>query len=360
MKYLLSINEFFQLPKGKNAPESVLKRYEEGCKKDFDSLYTNDDWNKIIQILERDCSEFIGELIDTESILFRGVKRGITEVTKGLGVKKSRQDRYTVDMRQDVSEEFDNLFADKFGVPLRRSGTFATKQPLNATSYSNWSKERGRYFNYLFFPIGDYRYFWNPKIMDLYSDIENEYWYQQFDFAGDDYGDGEYIEDLWWEIYGEPGLKRDQWSWCKGGGKGEYYYKGKPTGYNTIPRIVGLLRDNPEQWEVDPDIFKKEGDGDFVDESGIKKDLTWMPEMTINEFEKIKEKEVLEDSKREMNKIVSGYQEGGIEDISEQEITFVCKEYYLVDDAFLHKMVEYLNQNVSKLSDDSHTKNNWI
>ena len=346
MKYLMSINEFFQLPKGKRTPESLLKKYEEGCKKDFDDLYTDEDWNKIIQILERDCSQFLGEMIDTESIIFRGVKRNVNEVVKGLGKKKARSDRYTVDMRQDVSVDFDNLFAQKFGVPLRRSGTFATKQPLNASGYSGYSNERRRIVNYLFLPIGDYRYFWNPKIMDLYSDIENEYWYAQYDFAGDDYGDGEYIEDLWWGIYGEPGLKRDQWSWCKGGGKGEYLYKGKSTGYNTIPRIFGMLGENPESWGVDPDVANQTDTVSF--EAGIKKDLKWKPEMTIEEFEKIKEKE--------MSKIVSEYQEGNMQDISEQEITFVCDEYYLVDDAFLHKMVEYLNQNVSKLSDNSHSE----
>jgi len=350
----MSINEFFQLPKGKYTSEITLKRYEEACKKDFSALYTDEDWNKIIQILERDCSEFIGEMIDTESVLFRGVKSRITEVTKGLGKKQSRNDRYTLDMRQDVSEEFDNLFADKFGVPLRRSGTFATKQPLNASGYSGWSKERNRVVNYLFFPIGDYRYFWNPKIMDLYSDVENEYWYGQFDFVGDEYGDSEYMEDLWWEIYGEPGQKRDQWSWCKGGGRGEYLYKGKPTGYNTIPRIIGMLQENPDSWGVEPNLFNQTDVDSF--EAGIKKDLTWKPEITIEEFEKKKEKEILEDSKREMSNIVSGYQEGDMKDISEQEITFVCKEYYLVDDAFLHKMIEYLNQNVSKLPDNSHSE----
>lgn len=354
MKYLMSINEFFQLPKGKYTPETTLKRYEEDCKKDFSALYTDDDWNKIIQILERDCSEFIGEMIDTESVLFRGVKNRITEVVKGLGKKQARSDRYTLDMRQDVSHEFDNLFSDKFGVPLRRSGTFATKQPLNASGYSGWSKERNRVVNYLFFPIGDYRYFWNPKIMDLYSDVENEYWYGQFDFVGDEYDDSEYMEDLWWEIYGEPGQKRDQWSWCKGGGKGEYYYRGKPTGYNTIPRIIGMLQENPDSWGVEPDLFNQTDVDSF--EAGIKKDLTWKPEITIEEFEKIKEKEISEDSKREMSNIVLGYQEGGMQDITEQEITFVCKEYYLVDDAFLHKMVEYLNQNVSKLPDNSHSE----
>jgi len=352
----MSINEFFQLPKGKYIPETSLKKYEEDCKKDFDTLYTDEDWNKIIQILERDCSEFICEMMDSESILFRGVKGGINEVVKGLGKKKARSDRYALDMKKGVSGEFDNLFTDKFGIPLRRSGTFATKHPLNAIQYTKWSRERYRSFNYLFFPIGDYRYFWNPKIVDLYSDIENEYWYGESDFAD---RDSEYMEDLWWEIYGEPGQKRDQWSWCKGGGKGEYYYKGKPTGYNTIIPVIRLLRDNPEKWGADTNIFSKEVIDDifkFIDESGIKKDLTWKPQMTIEEFEKKKEKEILEDSKIEMSKIVSGYQEGGMKDITEQEITFVCKEYYLVDDAFLHKMIEYLNQNVSKLTDNSHSE----
>jgi hypothetical protein len=40
--------------------------------------------------------------------------------------------------------------------------------------------------------------------------------------------------------------------------------------------------------------------------------------------------------------IVSRYQEGGLEDIANQEITFKCKDYYLVDIAFYNKIIKYL------------------
>ena len=122
---------------------------------------------------------------------------------------------------------------------------------------------------------------------------------------------------------------------------------------NTIPRIIGLLKDDPEKWGVDSDIFKKE---DYLVDESIKKDLTWKPETSLEEFKEIKEMEVLKDSKRDMYNIVSGYQEGGLKEISDQEITFVCKEYYLVEDVFIHKMIEYLEQNISKLSDNSHSE----
>lgn len=56
---------------------------------------------KIFQILEKDCSEFLGEMKDSESILFRGVKGEINEIVKGLGKKQSRVNRYALDMRQD-------------------------------------------------------------------------------------------------------------------------------------------------------------------------------------------------------------------------------------------------------------------
>ena len=122
---------------------------------------------------------------------------------------------------------------------------------------------------------------------------------------------------------------------------------------NTIPRIIGLLKDDPEKWGVDSDIFKKE---DYLVDESIKKDLTWKPETSLEEFKEIKEMEVLKDSKRDMYNIVSGYQEGGLKEISDQEITFVCKEYYLVEDVFIHKMIEYLEQNIPKLSDNSHSE----
>ncbi len=336
MRYLMTINEFFQFPAGKSSVKD-FDDYKEKCKRDFNNLYSDEDWKKILQILERDCSEFLGEMKDSESILFRGVKGEINEIIKGLGKKQSRDNRYALDMRQDVSEDFDNLFSDKFGVPLRGSGTFATKQPLNAKNYSRYvdkqaGVERKRQVNFIFFPIGDYRYFWNPKIKDLYSDVELKDWYVNYDYIGDNYIDEEYMEDRWWEVYGEPGQKRDQWSWCKGGGEGQYSYKGIETGLNQIPRILGEVRENPEKYSVSPDIEQEE----------LRKDLIWIPKMNLDDFEKVMAEEIKKDAMDSMYQIVQGYQDDDMKEIGEQEITFVCKEYYLVDDAFLPKMIEWV------------------
>jgi hypothetical protein len=230
----MTINEFFKIPVGAYTPVKALQDYEKECKRDFDNLYSDEDWNKILQILEKDCGQFLEEIKDSDSIIFRGVKGNKTDVGKGIWKKAARSDRYTLDMRQDVSHEFDNLFAQKFAIPIRRAGVFATKQPLNAKSYTRYIDKQGdvvrkRAVNFLFFPIGEYRYFWNPKIMDLYSDVENEQWYGDYDYIGDNYIDEQYVEDRWWEVYGEPGKKRDQWSWVSGGGRGQYSYKGHKT-----------------------------------------------------------------------------------------------------------------------------------
>ena len=187
MKYLMTINEFFKIPVGLYTPVKVLQDYEKECKRDFDNLYSEEDWNKIIQILEKDCKIFLDEIKQADSIIFRGVKGSKVDVDKGIWKKASRSDRYTLDMRQDVSQEFDNLFSEKFDIPIRRMGVFATKQPLNAKSYTRYVDkqdgfERKRQVNFLFFPIGEYRYFWNPKIMDLYSDVEGEHWYGDYDY----------------------------------------------------------------------------------------------------------------------------------------------------------------------------------
>ena len=337
MKYLMSINEFFKIPVGLYTPVKVLQDCEKECKRDFENLYSDVDWNKILQILEKDCGQFLDEIKDAESIIFRGVKGSKMDVDKGIWKKTSRSDRYTLDMRQDVSHEFDNLFAEKFGTPIRRMGVFATKQPLNAKSYTRYVDkqdgfERKRQVSFLFFPIGDYRYFWNPKIKDLYSDIEMEHWYGDYSIIGDEFFDDEYLMDRWWEIYGEPGQKRDQWSWCKGGGEGQYSYKGIETGLNQIPRILGEIRDNPDKYSASPD----------TEQEDLKKDLIWIPEMNIDDYEKVMVEQIKKESISHMNQIVQGYQENGMKEIGEQEITFVCKEYYLIDDAFLHKMIEWL------------------
>ena len=45
--------------------------------------------------------------------------------------------------------------------------------------------------------------------------------------------------------------------------------------------------------------------------------------------------------KREFQQIIDGYQEGGIEKVKWQEITFVCDEYYLLDLDYYDQFLNY-------------------
>ncbi len=40
--------------------------------------------------------------------------------------------------------------------------------------------------------------------------------------------------------------------------------------------------------------------------------------------------------------IVNGYTEGRLEEVKKQEITFICKKYFVIDDAFLPILLDYL------------------
>jgi hypothetical protein len=63
--------------------------------------------------------------------------------------------------------------------------------------------------------------------------------------------------------------------------------------------------------------------------------LKWVPEKNLQDYKWSYVDEISQTAKAEMKKIVDGYKQGGMIDIKTQEITFICDEYYCVDDAFL-------------------------
>lgn len=336
MKYLMSINEFFKFPESRIDPVANYERYKESCRSDFDNLYTDKDWENIFEILKRDCGDFLDEIKDAESIIFRGIKSKNKEtIENGLYKKVSRTDRWPSDMRRDVSDEFDELFVGKFNIPIRKCGIFATKDPFIARSFTRYNTERKKNVVFLLFPIGEYSYFWNPKINDLYSEIENQHWYIDYDYLLGDQ-DPQHSEDMWWSIYGEPRVKRDIYDWYSGGGVGHYSYKGIDIDANRFNnKKLDILDDivkNPEKW------------GSVgIPSEGIEKYLVWIPKLTFDEYERLKQDEVSKSVLSEMSQIVSGYKEGDLKEVGVQEMTFVCKEYYLLDEAFLHKVIEWID-----------------
>lgn len=271
------------------------KRYRE-------EEYDDEEFEEIISILENECKQFLDEVKEGKvGPIFRGAKNIDDTYTKGLGVKGSRIDRAPLDTRRDVSKILDNCFEEKFGVKLRSSGVFASKLPTVASDY-------GR--PYLFFPIGDYEYFWNPDVKDLYGDIEGTHWY--------------YIDESDWQWQYGPGNNGD---WC---------YDGLEYDNDIITAVKRVKEDNT-------DLSNKSFEY-------VQKLLDWEPACSIEDYMQGAQAEL----QNNLEDIVSGYVNNQMDKIVDQEITFVCDKYYLVDPAFYVKYLEYLNDK----NLDEYKKNN--
>jgi len=211
-------------------------------------------FDSISQMLEEDCSKFINELKSKGGdLLFRGIMEIPYNNDMGIWVKTPIKNRSPLDTNTLISSAFDDYFKEKVNIPLRSQGVFTTKDPNVAKGYSGFSNtddqfDRSRK-SYIFFPIGDYRYFWNPEIIDLFNDISDEDWYS-------------YLTD----------------------------------------KMI-----------LDPDLHIE----DYISKSEY-------------------------DIEGEIKEVVDGYKEGGLNEVSIQEVTFILKKYYIIDEKYYYKIKEWL------------------
>lgn len=128
----------------------------------------NGSLDDIIKMLENDCKPFLDELSSYQSgLLLRGSLDKI-DVYKFYQSRK----RKPRDMSYYISNRLNEMFFKKFGYNLRTDGIFTTKDAYTTKTYG---------YTYLFFPIGDYKYFWNEDIEDLYTELEGFNWYYEFE-----------------------------------------------------------------------------------------------------------------------------------------------------------------------------------
>jgi len=206
-------------------------------------------FEKIVDILESDCDEFLNILKTNRiSSLYRGFltsgetfrnKMGYkgpgnqSNILDGVWKIEPIEKRKAKDTNWEISELIDSGLERKFGIPLRSRGVFATKNLSIASDYAVPDRLKN---TYMFFPKNGFRYFWNPNIDDLFTEL------------------------------------RDNFDWYKE--------------YNNIEITDEVLSD--------------------------------------------------------VNYIVNGYQEGNINNVNLQEITFICDEYYLVDLEYFDKLESYI------------------
>lgn len=314
LRYGEFIKEVFNTPKSTNTTlakwdTDQYNKYYLDIKKDYDLLYKHEDFQRIWKILQRDCMPFLEELSRTKSdLIFRGMGQINNNAGWGIEKLKSFKNRDAKDMDISVQKLFDEKFFYKFKERLRSDGVFTTKDPIQAKTYSSYSKERKRNVIYLFFPIGQYKYYWNPKIYDLYTEIENHEWYSPSKSRFLDGEDDIWYDDLWYKTYGEPIQKNQNDESTKlrmrhintpittGGGKGKY------------------------------------------SEDGV-----WIPDKSKSEYNEEIRNNLLSIRNSDVDGIVNGYKTDSIEEAGNNEITFICNEYYLVDDAFLYKILKKIS-----------------
>ena len=149
-------------------------------------------FEKIVNILESECSEFLN-LLRTNRIssLYRGFltspeifrnKMGYkgfgnqTNILDGVWKIEPIEKRKIKDTNSEISKLIDSGLERKFGIPLRSHGVFATKNLSIASDYGGLEN------TFMFFPKNGFRYFWNPNIDDLFTELRDNFdWYEEFD-----------------------------------------------------------------------------------------------------------------------------------------------------------------------------------
>jgi hypothetical protein len=213
----------------------------------FESIDSEINFDKVVEVLSTECSEFL-DLLEklnieegkinytngygnsTTQCLYRGHKLWDDgNIVKGFWKIKPFENRLSRDTKSDISKLLDEGFEKKFGIPLRSKGVFTSKDWSTASDYGRHRNEA-----FLFFPKNGFRYFWNPEVDDLFT----------------------------------------------------------------------LLRDDISWYEKDPFFWNSS-------------------------------------EKREFQQIIDGYQEGEIEKVKWQEITFICDEYYLLDLDYYDEFLNY-------------------
>lgn len=342
MKYIKTYESFSDKTLQGNILKFELKLdnlIQSGIYKDEKSIDLIKSFDDIKKILLRDCGEFINELKSSgDNLLFRGIKKlrqgPVVEDEKsidGLYVKTPRKRRYTLDIEPDVSDMFDDHFEQQFGIRLRSKGVFATKDSHEASGYSEYDNTIKGRKAFMFFPIGNYEYFWNPNINDLYSDIEGQRWYYRSWF------DEDALYNEWLDSYADP---RD------------YRYV-EPNGYYQLfgydlkgvdeSDIVQHIIDSKDKIGLKKNgtCYTKEGRIIICDDSKINNigDLKWIPDVSFEDW--LKENRP-EDPYQYVSNIVEGYVRGQLDKVKRQEITFDLDNYYIVDDKYYFLMKEWL------------------
>ena len=121
--------------------------------------YINEKTDDPIQLIEKNCKPFLKAVGDHTKIK---IYRGVSKTTDPFWKRKVRKDRKPSLTSQLVHNALDDLFQKKFKVRLRSKCLFVTGKRTDAEGYGKV---------YSIYPIGNFKFYWHPKIEDISIDL---------------------------------------------------------------------------------------------------------------------------------------------------------------------------------------------
>ncbi len=180
---------------------------------------------EMIEVLRKRCKPFLQER-DKNLFLFRGTRK-FRNSENPMQIVKPRTNRKPKDTDPEIHEMLDEKFKEKFGWYARSEGVFCHTELMEARKYVGFNADNV----YLFFPVGRYKYVYNPYIEDIYNELPES----AFDYS--------YVDDLVNSLmrnYKETGLSElTQGDSVEMMFKCNYYYMiHYPTYYNYLMRSL--------------------------------------------------------------------------------------------------------------------------
>ena len=117
----------------------------------FEEMYT---------AVHNDCKPYFREF-GNNTHFWRGITFTYKDTPDKLNIHKitPRTDRRSMNMPPDIQEYVNDVFKKKFGWRPRTEGVFTDIDVREAMEYGN---------SHMFYPIGEYKYIYNPDVRDLY------------------------------------------------------------------------------------------------------------------------------------------------------------------------------------------------
>lgn len=124
------------------------------------------DMQDIVENIKKKCASYFKKAGPKGDFLYRGSKSISLSDKRSVIKIKPRTDRHPLDTDKSLHEYLDELFLEHKGWSARSEGVFVTAKRSSAGSY-------GKIF--IMFPIGSFKFLYNPDIVDLTIYLNNKY-----------------------------------------------------------------------------------------------------------------------------------------------------------------------------------------